>query len=651
MEKIRGTKVNTNKLTLLFEHNPYETEIYLPKRHNNKTIIFPIFNYQASKQYIDLIYPLVERGYRLITINLLNKGDRVLFFSYYYTVFDALLEDLHIRKIIGSARDEIIVMGFGIGANLASYCNFNKNESIKISKIILLSPVNKYKGEYKISKEISNFKTPTYIFYGQFDKVTDENTRYQIFQNGKDNPNVHFSCYPATGHYLYYRGPLSMELEKLYRNSDFDLLVGETKKNKIPFLPSEVEYNEPFFKHLFNILEDRPNPKRIALLTDVCPLFINGVEIVVQLLKKELDKLGYETYVVALWKKYVDFNLLPDDHYIPVIANYAKLLKHHKDLYLLKTNSPQNHAKMLTMFGFDYLHLHTEYSMSAVAIELSKMTGIKMPYTYHTLWKMYYEQRFGALIGDLTYKTAKASMFNRVYRECPTIIVPSLKSYDILKEDSDKKDIRILPSPIDIDRFKLTKEDRDIIAKLKVKYKLKGKKVIGYVGRVSMEKNITETINYMSRVITDIPNLMFMIVGSGDATKTIQKYAKKLGVEEHIIYVGQVPNNELKHYYPLFDVFVTASNFETQGLTYFEAATMGTLIVAKKDKAIEGVFEDKYNAYIYENFNEWVERIERSLFTDNREIIENAKQTMKRYSQDKWAKQIEKIYIELNEGK
>ena len=649
MEKIRGNKINTTSLTLTFEHNPYETEIFIPKHSNNKTIIFPIFNYQASKQYIDLIYPLVERGYRLITISLLNKGDRVLFFSYYFQVFDALLEDLHLRKIIGKEKDEIVIMGFGIGAYLASYCNFIKNEGIKISKIVLLSPVNKYKGEYKISREIPNFTIPTYIFYGEFDKVTDVNTRYQIFQNGKDNPNVHFSCYPATGHYLYYAGPLSMELEKLYRNSDFDLLVGETKKNKIPFLPSEVETNETFFKHLFNYLEDKPNPKRIALLTDVCPLFINGVEMVVQLLKKELDKLGYETYVVALWKKYTDFNLLPDDHYVPVIASYAKLLKNHKDLYLLKTNDPKGNAKMLAMFGFDYLHLHTEYSMSSVAIELSKMIDVKMPYTYHTLWKMYYEHKFGTLLGDITYKTAKASLFNRVYKECPTIIVPSLKSYEILKEDSANKDIRILPSPVDADRFKLTKEDREIISKLKVKYKLKGKKVMGYIGRVSMEKNITETIYNLSRVVSEIPNLVFMIVGVGDAVRALQKYAKKLKVEDHIIYVGQVPNNELKHYYPLFDVFVTASNFETQGLTYFEAATMGTLIVAKKDKAIEGVFEDGINAYIYEDLYQWVERIEKALFSDNKNVIEAAKQTMKKYSQDKWAKQIEKIYIELNE--
>ena len=94
---------------------------------------------------------------------------------------------------------------------------------------------------------------------------------------------------------------------------------------------------------------------------------------------------------------------------------------------------------------------------------------------------------------------------------------------------------------------------------------------------------------------------------------------------------------------------MTASNFETQGLSYFEAATMGTTIVAKKDKAIEGVFEDGYNAYIYETLPEWVERIEKALFGDNKAIIDNAKVTMRRYSQDKWAKQIEKIYVELNE--
>ena len=107
-------------------------------------------------------------------------------------------------------------------------------------------------------------------------------------------------------------------------------------------------------------------------------------------------------------------------------------------------------------------------------------------------------------------------------------------------------------------------------------------------------------------------------------------------------------HEELKYYYSLFDVFVTASNFETQGLTYFEAATNGTVILAREDKALEGVFQDGYNAYIYRDFYQWVERLEKALFQDNNKIISNAQNTMKKYTPDKWAKKLVSFYQELN---
>lgn len=651
MEKVKTTKLTSKKITLNVDHNPYEIVTYLPRKAiAGKLIIFPIFNYQKDSQYLGLITPLVDRGYKLITISLLNHGDHVLFFNYYFSVFEQLLETLFTKKAF--QKEEITIMGFGIGAYLASHMNFYHHDQFKISKIVLISPVNKYKGEYQISDEVQNFLTPTYIFYGQFDSVNDVLSRYSIFKNGKDNPNVHFSCYPACGFYLYYKANISRDLENIYRRSGFDLLVGETKRDKIPFLPSEIKYNEVFFKHLFNVMDNRRNKQRIALLTDVFPLFTNGVGTVVELLKQELDKLGYETYVVALWKKDEDYSRLPTAFHVPIPSSRVKFIKGSKDLTILKTLKVQHYSRMLTLFGFDYLHLHTEYSMSFIALELAKLTGIKMPYTYHTLWKMYYEFKFGKLIGDITYKAAKGLMFNRVYKECPTIIVPSRKSYEILKEDSENaKDVRIIPSAINGDNFQLTKESRSVVRQLKIKYKIEDKKILGYVGRISTEKNITETIYYMSRVIKEIPNIVFMIVGVGDATEALHKYAKKLGVEDYLIFVGKVPYDELKYYYALFDVFVTASNFETQGLTYFEAATMGSIILAREDKALEGVFVDNQNCYIYHDFYQWVEKLEKALFGDNKKISDAAKSTMNKYSKDKWAKNISKIYIELNDKK
>ena len=546
-------------------------------------------------------------------------------------------------------KDELVVMGFGIGANLASYMNFYKNDEIKISKIILLSPVNKYKCDYKISREIVNFKIPTHIFFGQFDKVVDVDTKYSMFEYGKNNPNVTFTCYPATGHYLYYDGLVSMEMEKLYRNSGFDMLVGESRKNKAPFLPSDRLFNESFFFHLFNDIEGVPNPKRIALLSDISPFLSSGVESDVELLQKELNKLGYETYIVSLWKKYNDFNLLPTNHHIPVITTKAKRVPGYENLEFLRTYSWGSNAKMLAMFGFNYLHLSTDYSMSNIAIELAKITGINMPYTFHTEWRMYYENQLGRLVPDISYKSAKKLLYKSIYKECPTIVVPSLKSQDALQDDTHHhKDVRVLPSPIDFSKFVLSKDDRIQVAQLRIKYRLKGKKILGYVGKISTEKNIVEIIYYISQVVNEIPNLMLVIVSEGDAVKQLQKYARKLHVEDHILYVGPVPQEELKIYYAMFDVFVTSSNFETQGSTYFEAASCGTLILAKEDKALEGLFVDGKNAYLYDGFYSWLERLEKALFSDNKNIIDDAKASMKQFALDKWAKKNLALYTELN---
>ena len=81
METNRGNKLNTKSITLTFEHNPYEVNVYLPKKASSKVVIFPTVNYQGDKQYIDLIHNIVDHGYKIITLKLLNVGDSVLFFN------------------------------------------------------------------------------------------------------------------------------------------------------------------------------------------------------------------------------------------------------------------------------------------------------------------------------------------------------------------------------------------------------------------------------------------------------------------------------------------------------------------------------------------------------------------------------------------
>ena len=142
-----------------------------------------------------------------------------------------------------------------------------------------------------------------------------------------------------------------------------------------------------------------------------------------------------------------------------------------------------------------------------------------------------------------------------------------------------------------------------------------------------------------------------MVIGAGDALSPLKKATEKHQLTDNVIFVGEVENAKLKYYYALFDVFVTASNFETQGLTYFEAAASETLILAKADRAIEDVFIDGENAYIYQSYEDWAERLNKALFGKNDTIISNARKLMDQYASGKWSDKILTIYKELNPRK
>ncbi len=647
MSKVR-TPFKGKKIEIVLDHNPYQVSFYNSKNNLKDIIIFPLFHFEGERQFYDLLAPIINRGEQVIVINFLTKNDRVLYLEYYFDVFERIIFELFSSKVIRKDQ-RLTLLGFGVGAYLAT--KLHKNTDLNIRKMILISPVNSYKSEYELSDEIANFDIPTFIHFGQNDNVVSLDNRFKIFEKGHLNPLVKFSSYPVCGHYLYYKDILSLRLEEYYKKHHYNPLVGQKSKYKASGLPEEAILNAQFFTHLFNEIDDIPNKQKIVLLTDVCPLFVNGVSIVIDLLQLELQKLGYEVYIGALWNVNSSYKELPKDTYIPIPASYASLLRGNKELHMLKTFQFSKSARMLALFGFDYIHLHTEYSVGVIALKLAKLTGINVLYTYHTLWNLYYEKKFGLDLGNIIYKTAKSLIFQRIYNDCKIITVPSLKSYEILKKDVGSKDIRIIPSPVNASKFEISKMDKELIDNLKDSYDLKNKKVIGYVGRVSLEKNIVEILQYLSNIKHEIPNLVFIIVGSGDAIPMLKKTTKKLNIEENVIFVGEIENHKLKYYYSLFDVFVTASTFETQGLTYFEAASCGTPILAKADKALDGVFVDNENALIYHNYKEWVSRLEKALFGDIKPIIKNAKKTMQKYSSDKWAKQLEGIYKELNPKK
>ena len=68
------------------------------------------------------------------------------------------------------------------------------------------------------------------------------------------------------------------------------------------------------------------------------------------------------------------------------------------------------------------------------------------------------------------------------------------------------------------------------------------------LGRLGGEKNLGELLNLFTEARQENPKLKFLIVGDGPAREDLQKQAKKLGVEDYVIFTGMVEPSEVQNY-------------------------------------------------------------------------------------------------------
>lgn len=99
------------------------------------------------------------------------------------------------------------------------------------------------------------------------------------------------------------------------------------------------------------------------------------------------------------------------------------------------------------------------------------------------------------------------------------------------------------------------------------------------------------------------------------------------------------------------DIFLSASQSETQGLTYIEALASGLPAVCRKDDCLNGVISDGENGGQYTDFDEFKQLTENILDSKEmyREMSENAVKTAQRYSAEEFAKNIESLYKDVLE--
>lgn len=101
-----------------------------------------------------------------------------------------------------------------------------------------------------------------------------------------------------------------------------------------------------------------------------------------------------------------------------------------------------------------------------------------------------------------------------------------------------------------------------------------------YLGRIRTHKSLDIFVMVAKKVLKKIPNVEFIIAGSGQEETQIKKLVNKLGLEKKVKMLGKVTEEEKIKLYQKAWVFVNTSLMEGWGITTIEANACGTPVVA-----------------------------------------------------------------------
>lgn len=385
---------------------------------------------------------------------------------------------------------------------------------------------------------------------------------------------------------------------------------------------------------------------KILITSDWYKPAINGVVTSIINLEEELRKLGHDVRILTLSRtisSHIDGNVyyiksIPFNIYPEVRASVLLFDKIIEDIIAWKP---------------DVIHTQCEFFTYTYGKIVANRTKAPIVHTYHTMYEDYssylkIKKEFGRyLIGFMSKNRLK---------DATIVIAPTLKVRRKLKSYQISNEIKIIPSGIDIEKFNKPISE-NVIRSLKDKYKIpKDNKVLLYLGRIGKEKNLEELINYFYYFTLEDKSVTLLIVGGGPYENNIRALINKLKLKDHVIMTGMVAPEEVSRFYKLGDIFVSASQSETQGLTYIEGKCNGLPLLCKYDESLEGVLVEGENGYFFSNKEDFIENINKILSNNilYDKLRNNSLEKRDLHSKEYFARSIERVYllaINLNKNK
>jgi glycosyltransferase involved in cell wall biosynthesis len=178
-------------------------------------------------------------------------------------------------------------------------------------------------------------------------------------------------------------------------------------------------------------------------------------------------------------------------------------------------------------------------------------------------------------------------------------------------------------------------------------------KFIFFIGRIDPMKGVDYLLDAYSIVHKSYPEYKLYIYGEGQEqnVKAVKEQCSELGLENDVVFAGRVPQKKLLDTYSSCVLVCLPSVYEPFGLTVLEGAASGKPVITTSRSGASEIVDNWKNAVVVKPRNtEDLAKAMLKLLKDSdlrKSISREAVKLARKYSWDRNAKEIMKVYKEL----
>ena len=316
----------------------------------------------------------------------------------------------------------------------------------------------------------------------------------------------------------------------------------------------------------------------IALFMDQHPHSLGGVQTSVMLQKKYLNRNGVQVTIFAPKSK----RMVQDADIKVIPSSYATIGREYSVVWSLRKASKFCQSQYEAQH-FDLVHLQGDFAAASLAIELAKSRNLPLVYTSHTNVDVMANKLIGkpfkiVLLRFFTWQHAhflKIANHPKVYnafeymafihRNMDKVLAPSSHYAKLLKAKGVAEEVEVVINGV----------DDELLTDLKRRAPIPQKPVhFVWAGRMQPEKRLLQALEAFARAKG---KATLDVYGFGPLERAAKNLVRARRLSKRVKFHGKLPHRDILQVFADADaVMQTSIGFETQGLTVYEAAAVGT---------------------------------------------------------------------------